>query len=304
MYKLNEHSQDCLEYKTCSGQHVRLQRLSTVAGVEIEGMNLAPSLSPQSIQSVMNWLDTYHVLVFRNQCLSREAQYRLTASLGPLEEDNGISKNGDRNPPLHVVANIDAQGNPVRVPPTDHNLFWHTDKSYLSKPALITILHALEIPARGGDTQFANLYLAYDALDNKTKSRLATLSAVYNRGVPEKVRREVGYDLKTVKDRKSESTVSHPIIHTHPSTGRKLLFVDIHAGYVNGQPPEQGYRLLRNLLRHATQDRFIYTHRWRQGDVLMWDNRCLIHRGIPNFAMTSNRRILRRSMVRGIEPAA
>ncbi len=299
---MDTHTQDCVEYKTCSGHRVKLQRLSTVAGVEIEGMNLATSLSPQSVKLVMSWLDTYQVLVFRNQYLSREAQYRLTASFGPLEEDNGISENGDAIHPLHVIGNIDAQVNPVRVPPTAHNLLWHTDKSYLSKPALLTILHALEMPARGGDTQFSNLYLAYAALDDKTKKRLANLSAVYIRGVPDKVQHEVGYDLKTVQ--KLQSTVSHPIIHTHPSTGRKLLFVDIHASYVHGQPLDQGYRLLRNLVRHATQDRFIYTHLWRQGDVLIWDNRCLLHRAIPNFAMTSHRRIFRRSMVRGVEPAA
>ncbi|MCY4219722.1 MAG: TauD/TfdA family dioxygenase [Gammaproteobacteria bacterium] len=280
----------------------RLQKLSPVAGIEVEGMDLASSLTSHGINQIKSWLDSYQIVVFRDQYLSREAQSRLTSSFGPLEEHKGLSGSGDITPSLHIIANIDSGGNPVRLDPSDHNLFWHIDKSYLSNPVQFSILHALETPKHGGDTQFANLYLAYNELEPKMKERLVGLRARYTRGASKMVGRDINTDIQYANDQNQQSTVSHPLIHTHPSTGRKLLFLDIHADHIEGQPQEQGLKLLKDLLEHATQEKFIYTHNWLQGDVVIWDNRCLLHRAIPNFAMTANRRILRRSLVRGFNP--
>ena len=147
------------------------------------------------------------------------------------------------------------------------------------------MLHAVELPPSGGDTEFANTALAYDALPEPMKRHIAGLRVVFR----------PAFDA-------SLPGAEHPLVRTHPETGRKSLYIGNHSTGVAGLPEAAGAALLHELLAHATQPRFIYTQRWRLGDLVMWDNRCLLHRAVANYEVTCHRRVMHRSVVKGSVP--
>ena len=163
----------------------------------------------------------------------------------------------------------------------------------------MTMLHAVELPPAGGDTQFANMVLAYRALPDTMKSRLATLRAIHSW---ETSRLQSGSKPATEEEKRERPPVSHPIVRTHPETGEKALYIGNHAGSIEGFDEAEGRALLAELLTHATRPDFIYTHHWRPGDLVMWDNRALLHRAVANYDMGQHRRVLHRTVVRGTAP--
>ena len=183
------------------------------------------------------------------------------------------------------MSNLDAAGNPTFRISRAANYHWHTDKPYHPAPPLLTMLHAIELPPEGGDTEFANMALAYDALSDATKYRIAGLHIGFR----------PAFDP-------SLPAVDHPLVRTHPETRRKSLYLGNHATHIVGLPEAEGTALLAELLEHATQPRFVYVHRWRLGDLVMWDNRCLLHRAVANYEADKYRRVMHRSVVRGTVP--
>ena len=151
----------------------------------------------------------------------------------------------------------------------------------------MTALYAVELPARGGDTEFANMALAYEALPAATRRRIAAL--------------RVRFAPKFL-DPGERREVDHPLVRTHPETGRKSLYIGNHAQGIAGLGAAEGEALLAELLAHATGPAFVYAHRWRTGDLVMWDNRCLLHRGLADFDMSRERRVMHRSVVKGAAP--
>ena len=152
------------------------------------------------------------------------------------------------------------------------------------------MLHAIALPPSGGDTEFANTSMAYAALPEKTKRRIAGLQVVFRWGA------SGGNAIAATRD---ESPVDHPLVRTHPDTGSKALYLGNHASHICGMPKAEGTALLEELLEHATQRQFVYAHRWRKGDLVMWDNRCLLHRAVANYDMGKYRRVMHRSVVKG-----
>ena len=205
----------------------------------------------------------------------------------------------EKLPLVHVVNNLDKDGNPTAQPHSTGNYFWHTDKSYHAVPSLATLLHALELPPEGGDTLFANTYLAYETLTQDRKEQLADLRAIHSW---EASRRNTGNMPATEQQKRERPPVSHPVVRTHPETGRKLLYIGIHTSHIEGMPKAEGKALLDELLEHASQPEHVYRHKWRQGDLCMWDNRCLLHRVDSNYDMSKHRRVLHRTVVRGTVP--
>ena len=161
------------------------------------------------------------------------------------------------------------------------------------------MLHGVEIPSRGGETQFANTALAYAALDDTTKQRIAGLRAVHSW---ERSRIQSRSLLATEEQKHERPPVDHPIVRTHPDTGAKGLYLGNHASHVLGWPEEEGRALLRWLEAFATQPSFAYSHRWRPGDLVLWDNRCTVHRALPHEDMDIERRVLHRTVVKGTVP--
>jgi alpha-ketoglutarate-dependent taurine dioxygenase len=271
-------------------------RLSFAGGTAISGLDLARPLSAEWRQRIAAAVRRHHIVIFRGQKLSREQQYAFAANFGEVEP-SGASAGGKRRAVAHIITNLDGEGRPVdRSASPVSNYRWHTDKPYYEAPPMYTMLAAVELPPRGGDTEFANTALAYDALPPATKERLAGLRVVFRWGATARGSDRPAYPAG------ERPPVSHPLVRTHPQTGRRALYLGNHSSHIAGMAEDAGLALLAELLAHATQRPFVYAHRWRPGDLIMWDNCCLLHRVVANYDTGADRRILHRSVVKGGVP--
>jgi alpha-ketoglutarate-dependent taurine dioxygenase len=266
--------------------------LSAAGGVSITGIDLAEPLLPAPREGILEALRDHHVVVFPGQALSREQQYGFARNFGEIEPSG--QPGSKRHAVAHVISNLGQDGNPVdRSFSPVSNYRWHTDKSWRAVPPSVTMLYAVELPPAGGDTEFANTAMGYAALPEETKQRLAGLRVVFCWGA------SGGKSMMAMHD---DPPVDHPLVRTHPQTGEKALYLGNHAWHIQSMPEPEGAALLDALLAHATQRQFVYAHRWRQGDLVMWDNRCLLHRAVANYDMGKYRRVMHRSVVRGTVP--
>jgi alpha-ketoglutarate-dependent 2,4-dichlorophenoxyacetate dioxygenase len=253
-------------------------------------------------------MDKYAVLVFRDQDITDAQQLAFTESLGKIEHAIGTSlraANETRLPTTFAdVSNLDKNNKPY--PRDDRrrlfaigNRLWHSDSSFKVVPAKYSLLHALSIPSKGGNTQFADMRAAYDALDEETKELVEDMvcehSQMYSRQI-------IGFTDFTDEERERFRPVRQCMVRTHPVTGRKSLYLSSHAGQIVGWPMPEARGFLRDLIEHATQREFVYTHKWRLGDLVMWDNRQTMHRARPFPAHEP--RDMRRTTLAGDGPTA
>jgi taurine dioxygenase len=274
--------------------------LSDAGGVTITGVDLSAPLPPSRLEQIREAFRVHHILVYPDQVLSREQQFAFIANFGEIERHGARSKQTKRYAAAHVISNLDSDGNPVdRSTSPVSNYRWHTDKSYYPVPPMLTALYAVELPPRGGDTEFANTAMGYDALPEATKRQIGGLQVVFYWGAGA---REPGATPRSPADLRAHRPVDHPLVRTHPETGRKALYLGNHSSHILGMPEAKGKALLDELLAHTTKPQFVYAHRWRIGDLVMWDNRCLLHRAVANYEMGRYRRVLHRSVVRGTVP--
>lgn len=276
------------------------RRLTPAGGVVLAGVVLSEPLPAAQRDRIAAALRDHHIVVFHDQELSREQQFRFAANFGEVEPHGGRNSQTKRHGVAHVISNLDADGRPAdRSASPVSNYRWHTDKSYHPVPPLLTMLYAVELPARGGDTEFANTMLGYAALPPETKQRIAGLRVVFQWGAGQAGSGRTPALEGPIRDR---PPVDHPLVRTHPQTGAKALYLGNHASHIRGLPTAEGQAVLDRLLAHTTQPAFVYTHRWRTGDLVMWDNRCLLHRAVANYEMAKERRILHRTVVAGTVP--
>ena len=277
-----------------------VNRLSDVAGGEIRGIDLSQPISPEVRDAILGAFVKHHVLVFRDQDLTKDEQHVFTLNFGELEQHVGRLPDGSRYPVVHTVTNLDSvTGKPTPTPSTHGNYFWHTDKSYHAVPSLTTLLHAVQVPPEGGDTLFANMHMGYDAISNEEKRSLQGLKGVHSW---EASRRNTGNKPATEEQKRERPPVVHPVIRTHPATGRKSLYLGMHIGHIEGMPKVEGKAILDDLLERATVPAHVYRHQWKKGDLVMWDNRCLLHRADRNYDMSAHARVLHRTVVIGSVP--
>jgi len=270
-----------------------------VMAAEIGGIDLSRPFDDTVRDAILDALNAHKILVFPDQDLSKEAQVAFTLRFGEIEQHVARNYAGESFGDVHLVSNLDPEGRPTKTPRTHGNFFWHTDKSYHDIPSLSTILHAIKVPPEGGGTQFANMELAYETLPDAMKERIAGLRAVHSW---EASRDNTFNDPATEESKKERPPVVHPMVRTHPDTGRKSLYIGTHTAHIEGMPVAEGRALLYQLLDFATQPRFQYTHYWKRGQVVMWDNRCLLHRAAGDFAMDKHPRLLHRTVIRGTKP--
>jgi taurine dioxygenase len=284
-----------IEREPAAAADFAVEPLSPSFAAAIIGLDLRRPLPDTARRAVYDAFVQYHVLAFRNQKLGKNEQIAFTEQFGTLERH--IARNrGSDNPLVHMVTNLGPDGKPSGVV---KSTMWHTDKSFRPEPSLATILHAVTMPPDGGDTCFANMYAAYEALSDADKAAIDGLRVIHS------------WELSQAKSGKKATAeeiadappMSHPLVRIHPDTGRKCLFMGEHASHIDGWPMERGRALLARLEAHATEERFIYRHRWHPGDLLMWDNRCLLHRADPNFDAAQYPRVLHRTCLRGTAPA-
>jgi alpha-ketoglutarate-dependent taurine dioxygenase len=283
-----------IEARSGAEQRFTLRPLSPLMAAEVVGLDLRKPLDSATCQAVYDNFVRYQVLAFRDQSLTKPEQIAFTEQFGTLERHVASNRGGDI-PLLHVVSNLNAEGKPSgKVKSTT----WHSDKSFRPEPSMATILHAVVMPPDGGDTCFANMYAAYDALDEAEKAALDGLRVIHSWELSQQ---KSGLRA-TEEEIRDAPPMSHPLVRVHPDSRRKCLFMGLHASHIDGWPMADGRALLAKLEAHATQDRFVYRHKWHTGDVLMWDNRCLLHRADPNFDAALYPRVLHRTCLRGTSP--
>jgi taurine dioxygenase len=269
-------------------------------GAEVRGVDLR-NLTNDSFAALQRALLDRLVVVVRGQPLSDADLIALGKRFGELEPP-GMSIIGkpyiDEYPDILVISNVVENGIPQGNLGAGEAI-WHTDMSYREKPTTIAILHALEIPPNGGNTYFANQYLAYETLDPDLKSRLEGKMLVHDETYNSAGQMRKGF--KEVLDPREAPGARHPIFRTHPVTGRKALYLGRRRnGYIVGLSLEESEKLLDELWAHASQPQFVWGHEWQLGDTLIWDNQCLIHRRDPFDP--SARRMMHRVQLRGTRP--
>ena len=267
----------------------RYTRLSPVLGAEISGIDLSHTLGDNAFNDLRQaWLDHHGLLVVRHQKLDADAQVAFARRFGPLFGEADHFQNSVKpyllpgNPAVYRVSNKVAGG--VAQGRARAGDYWHSDVSFRRHPAQASLLHAIEIPPAGGDTMFADMHQAYDALSESMKALIDGLEAVHDFAVAAASSGTYRSDQLVSTDFDGQNRCIHPVVIRHPETGRKALFVNpgFTAGLV-GFEPEESRALLGFLHAHATRHEFVYRHRWAPGDLVIWDNRSLMHHAVVDY---------------------
>ncbi|MBT5048053.1 MAG: TauD/TfdA family dioxygenase [Rhodospirillaceae bacterium] len=265
---------------------MQVNRLSEALGVEISGIDIT-DLDDATFAEIRDVFHDSHVIVFRDQHVSVEDHIAFSHRFGDLEIHIATDHLLKDHPEILLVTNKKENGKYIGVENAGDE--WHSDLSYMDKPSLGSLLYALEVSQDGGDTEWSNMYTAYETLPEETKQRIQDLKArhSFNRfrnpriGIPEQHRENAEERYAKI----SPPDVIHPVVRTHPVTNRKALYVSPRFTIgIEDLPEQEGQALLDELFEHATRREFIYRHEWRLGDLLFWDNRCTLHlacRGIP-----------------------
>lgn len=268
-------------------------------GAELAGVDLSRAVDDDLYARIHAAFLDYQLLLFRDQELPPGNQVALGRRFGEVQVHVMNQYHADGFPELYFLSNLDEKGRPSGRHPDKGTLAWHTDGSWRRVTGQATIMYAVEVPAEGGDTYFCDMYGAYDALDREMKARLADLRAVHNLDFS-RTRRH-GEDPMTEAQKRDVPPVDHPIVRTHPETGRKCIFLGDHAETVAGLDYREGRELVEKINALAIRPELSYRHRWRPGDLAIWDNRCLMHCATP-YDTGRGRRVMRRCTILGEIP--
>jgi taurine dioxygenase len=279
---------------------IAIRPLSGGFGAEILGVDLSRPLDEATFAAIRDAFDHRLLLIFRDQNLPEQAHIAFSRRFGALEIHVLNQYLDARFPEIYVLSNIGPDGRPRGEHPDRGTMVWHTDLSFTRVPSYATILYGVEAASTGGDTMFADMLSAYDALPDAAKAEIAGLRAVHDLDAS---RRKAGDDPLTPEQRAKAPPVDHPAVRRHPPTGRRGLYLGSHASHILGWPEAAGQALIARLVAHATQPGFVHRHRWRPGDLVMWDNRAVLHRATA-YDTGTDRRIVRRTVVSGEVPAA
>jgi alpha-ketoglutarate-dependent 2,4-dichlorophenoxyacetate dioxygenase len=270
---------------------------------EVEGIDLSRPITPEQAKQIEAGMDRYGVLVFHDQQITDEQQMDFSRNFGELEvsSQGEMSKPGELRLAVQMadVSNLD-RDNRVRARDDAKRLgalgnrLWHSDASFRAIPARYSLLSARVVPGSGGNTEFADMRAAYDALDADTKAEVAELITEHSIAFS---RAELGFDAFPAEHQDKLRPVRHRLVTTHPGSGRRVLYLSAHIGSILGWPVPEARAFIRDLMEHATQPEFVYAHVWRVGDLVMWDNRATMHR-VRRYADMQVVRDLRRTTTR------
>ena len=268
-------------------------------GAEILDLDVATRLDDAAMAALRRAFVRYQVLLLRGQDLPMDAQVAFARHFGEVQVHVMNQYHQAGHPEIYFLTNLDADGNPTGRHPDKGTMEWHTDGSWRARTGLATIMYAEQVPVDGGETWFCDMYGAYEALDAATQARLAGLKAVHNLDFS-RTRRH-GEDPMTAAQKAQVPPVAHPIVRIHPETGRKCIFLGDHAEYIEGMAYDEGRALIEDINRRATPDALVYRHSYRPRDIVMWDNRCILHRATA-YDTAGARRVMRRSTTLGDAP--
>lgn len=282
-------------------QSFDVRRLPGPFGAEVVGLDLSVPLANEDFARIHRAHLAHHVLVFRDQCITPDEHVRFSQRFGPLQIHVQRKFQLVGHPPVLVVSNIRENGQPIGLGDAGH--FWHSDLSYKERPSLGSLLHAQELPSEGGNTLFADQHAAYEALPSALKARIDKMQAEhsYLARYDELRARNPWRPALTQAQIDEVRPVIHPVVRTHPETGRKALFVSEHfTTRILGLAESDSRLLLQELFAASTQPRLQYRHRWQAHDLVFWDNRSVVHlaAGTPEHL----RRKLYRTTIEGDRP--
>jgi alpha-ketoglutarate-dependent 2,4-dichlorophenoxyacetate dioxygenase len=285
---------------------VNIRQIGPCFAGEVDGIDMRKPLTAAEAAAIHAGMDEYAVLVFHDQHITAEQQLAFTQSLGELEHAIGTSlrkPEEDRLPSVFAdVSNLDKENKPYKYDDRRRlfaigNRLWHSDSSFKMTPAKYSLLYCLSVVSKGGNTEFADMRAAYDSLDEERKALIEDLVCEHSQMFS---RAQLGFTDFTEEERERFKPVLQVLVRTHPSTGRKSLYLSSHAGSILGMPVPEARFLLRDLVEHATQRKFVYSHKWRVGDLVIWDNRRTMHRVRPYPA--EEPRDMRRTTLKGEGP--
>jgi alpha-ketoglutarate-dependent 2,4-dichlorophenoxyacetate dioxygenase len=283
-----------------AAMHIR--PLTQNLGAGISGMDLAHDVTDAQFRELYRAFLRHQVLVFAPQDLPPGRQVEFARRFGEVQVHVMNQYHADGYPELYRLSNLDAQGKPNGKHPDKGTLAWHTDGSWSRVTGQATIIYGEVMPERGegGETHFCDTYGAYERLDAAWKARIAGMRAVHNLDFS-RTRRH-GEDPMTEAQRLAKPPVDHPVVRTHPETGRKCLYLGDHAECIVGMPYDEGRALIEELNALAVHPDLTYEHKWTVGELIVWDNRCVLHRATAYDAATQPR-VIRRCTVLGETPA-
>ncbi len=272
----------------------------------MSGIDITQPLTPDQAAAIESAMDRYAVLVFHDQCFTDDQQVAFSRNFGEIERARGSNVTADADRRLSAeladVSNLDKDHQPLARGDRRRmfnlgNQLWHSDSSFRAVPAKFSLLSGRTVTDDGGNTEFADMRAAYDDLDDRTKAEIENLvcehSLIYSRGT-------LGFADFTPEEKRTFTPVRQRLVRTHPVTGRKSLFLASHIGTIVGWPMPEARAFIRDLTEHATQAKYVHVHRWRQYDLVMWDNRQTMHR-VRRFDHTKVRD-MRRTTIAGAGP--
>jgi taurine dioxygenase len=280
--------------------HISVRPLTAHLGAEVSGVKLAEDISDEVFDAIYQAYLRYQVLLFPPQELPPGRQVEFARRFGEVQIHVMNQYHADGFPELYRLSNLDDQGRPNGRHPDKGTLYWHTDGSWRRVTGQATIIYGEVVPNIGGETHFCDMYGAYERLDPAWKSRIANLRAVHNLDFS-RTRRH-GEDPMSEAQRRETLPVDHPVVPTHPETGRKCLYLGDHAESIVGMPYAEGRALIEELNVLAVHPDLTYEHRWTPRELIVWDNRCVMHRATPYDPATQGR-VVRRCTVLGEIPA-
>ena len=273
---------------------------------EVTGVELRTVHARSALESIREAMDRFAVLVFRDQHLDDDQQIAFGLNFGPLEAETAtvdVHKRRLKHAQMNDISNLDEHGQVLAADDRRRmfnlgNRLWHSDSSFKATPAKYSLLHGRVVPPEGGETEFADMRAAWDALPERTKAKLRDLvcehSLLFSRG-------QLGFTEFTEDERARFAPVPQRLVRRHARSGRLSLYLSSHIGRIRGWPVPEALALVRDLMEHATQREFVYRHSWRRHDLVIWDNRCTLHRARP-FEDSEHPRDMRRVTLQDSRP--
>ena len=265
---------------------LRFTALHPLFAAEVGGIDLRRPLDPATAREIEEAMDRHAVLVFRGQDMDDDQQLAFARALGPIEQTRAtvdVGKQRLKHREMNDISNLDEKGQILSADDRRRmfnlgNQLWHSDSSFKATPAKYSMLHARVVPPEGGETEFADMRAAWDRLPARTQEQVRDLvcehSLLYSRAL-------LGFAEFTEAERRQFAPVPQRLVRRHAGSGRLSLFLSSHIGRVQGWPVPEALALIRDLMEHATQRELVYRHEWRVHDLVVWDNRCTMHRGRP-----------------------
>jgi len=275
---------------------IKLRRLSYALGAEVCDIDVGKPMSEQAFGEIYKAFLDYGILLFRNQDITREQHIEFSRRFGELDRHDALPRDRRKDHPelLMVTNEPKPDGSPSDTKYTGRQ--WHSDMSFTTMPSLGSLLKSYAVPEVGGDTLFANMYMAYDTLSGGMKKLIADLHGIHLSGTRKLANDNTGVE-RQAEQKRLNPPVAQPVVRVHPETGRKALYIGEKVKRFDGMTEEESGPLIDFLVGHATKAEFLYRHQWRKNDILAWDNRCVMHQALGDFDETQLRHMERTTIL-------